>query len=217
MGSFVCQCKAARGFVIITGWLAVSLLVVGCRNYITIPEPLKKDINRSVTFIDLKQDPEAQKGKVVALGGIVLRAENTKEGTRIEILQLPLNSFDEPDFPMEESQGRFMVLDADHHDPIILKGRRITVIGEVIGKKIQAIDEFEYTYPYLSARFIYIWSDYYGYEYLYPNYYYYSYPFYYPDPYYLYRYQPWFYGLPPAVVPPQDQVPPRRFDAPAGK
>jgi outer membrane lipoprotein len=184
-------------------------------NYFTIPEPLEKEINRSVTFIDLKRDSDAQKGKVVVLGGLVLRAKNLKDGTQIEILQLPLNSFDEPDFPMENSQGRFMVLDPDHPDPAILKDRRITVVGEVIGKRVETIDEFEYTFPYISARLIHIFPDYRGYGYSYP---YYSYPYsmYYWDPFYPYAYPPWFYG-PPVVVPPPGQVPDRRFDAPGGK
>jgi len=126
-----------------------------------------------------------------------------------------LDSFDQPDYPLEDSQGRFMVLDPDHHDPVILKDRRITVIGEVIGKRVGAIDEFDYTYPYIAARFIHIWPDNLGYDYAYPySYYPYAYsPYMYP----WYGYPLWYYGLPPLAVPPQNQVPPRRFDSPSGK
>jgi outer membrane lipoprotein len=215
MGSFLCSGKTSRRFLIITGWLALLPLVIGCMNHYSIPAPLKREINRSVTFTDLKRDPEAHKGKVVALGGLVLRAKNLKEGTRIEILQLPLDSFDQPDFPLEDSQGRFMVLDPDHHDPVVLKDRRITVIGEVIGKVVEAIDEFDYTYPYVSARLIHIWPDNLGYDYAYP-YSYWPYAYYpYMNPWY--GYPLWYYGLPPSAVPPQDQVPPRRFNSPSGK
>ncbi|MBI3597769.1 MAG: Slp family lipoprotein [Nitrospirae bacterium] len=201
--------------LVIIMWLATSLLIGGCMSYYAIPEPLDKEIDRSVTFTDLKQDPDAHKGKVLALGGVVLRAKNLKEGTQIEVLQLPLDRSDQPDFPLEASQGRFLVLDPEHHDPAVLKNRRITVVGEVIGKKIDTIDEFEYTFPYVSARLIHIWSERRGYEY--PPYFYYPYPYYYyyPDP-FLYGYPYWYYG-PPIVVPPTTPPPGRRFDAPQGK
>jgi outer membrane lipoprotein len=141
-----------------------------------------------------------------------------KEGTQIEVLQLPLDHYDQPDYPTEASQGRFMVLDPEHHDPAVLKNRRITVVGEVIGKKVDLIDEYEYTFPYLSARMIHIASERSAYEY-YP-YYYYPYPYYYDPfmyPYYGYPY--WWYG-PPVGVPPSGHPPPgpppgRQFKSPS--
>lgn len=196
---------------LVTTFLAAFLLIGGCVNYYVIPEPLDKQVDRTVTFTDLKRDPDAHKGKTLALGGVVLRAKNLKDGTQIEVLQLPLNGSDQPNDPLEVSQGRFLVLDPDHHDPAVLKDRRITLAGEVIGKKIETIDEFEYTFPYLSARFIYIWPERRGYGY-YPPYYY-PYP-YYPDP---YGYPPFWYSRPPFIIPPTSPPPQRRFEAPSGK
>ena len=204
-------------YLFITTGLAISLLIGGCMNYYAIPESFDKEIDRSVTFTELKRDPDAHKGKVVALGGVVLRAKNLKDGTLIEVLQLPLDRYDQPDSPTEASEGRFMVLDPDHHDPAVLKNRRITVVGEVIGKKVDAIDEFDYTFPYLSARMIHISPERGAYDY-YP-YYYYPYPYYYDPfmygyPYYGYPY--WWYG-PPVVVPPSTPSPGRQFKSPSGK
>ena len=176
---------------------------------------MDKEIDRSVTFTDLKRDPEAHKGKTLALGGVVLRAKNLKDGTWIEVLQLPLNGYDQPDYPLEASQGRFLILDPEHHDPAVLQDRRITLVGEVIGKKVETIDEFEYAYPYLSARFIYIWPERRGYAnappYYYPPYYY------YPGP-YPYWYPPYGYCGPPVIIaPPNTPRPERRFEAPLDK
>lgn len=204
-------------YLFITTGLAISLLIGGCMNYYAIPETFDKEINRSVTFTELKEDPDAHKGMVLALGGVVLLAKNLKDGTLIEVLQLPLDRYDQPDSPLESSQGRFMVLDPEHHDPAVLKNRRITVVGEVIGKKIDAIDEFEYTFPYLSARMIHIAPEQSAYDY-YP-YYYYPYPYYYDPfmygyPYYGYPY--WWYG-PPVGFPPSTAPPPgRQFNSPSG-
>jgi outer membrane lipoprotein len=194
-------------------WLVTSWLIGGCMNYYAIPESYEKQVDRSVTFADLKRDPEAHKGKVVALGGVVLRAKNLKEGTQIEVLQLPLNRYDQPDFPLEASQGRFMVMDPEHHDPAVLKDRRITVVGEVIGKTVEPVDEFEYTFSRLKAQFIHIWPA--NTEYGYPAYYPYPY-YYYPDP-FLYGYPPYWYYRPPFIIPPSTPQPERRFEAPSDK
>jgi outer membrane lipoprotein len=191
--------------------LAASLLMGGCMNYYAIPEPLEKQIDRSVTFIDLKRDPEAHKGRILALGGVVLRAKNLKDGTQIEVLQLPLDRYDQPDSPLESSQGRFMVLDPEHHDPAVLKDRRITLVGEVIGKTVEMVDEFEYSFPYLNAQLVHIWPA--KTEYAYPPYY--SYPYYYyPDP-FLYGYPPYWYYRPPLIRPPSNPQPQRRFESPS--
>jgi len=214
MGTVSFHRRLPLRYPMVFGWLAVSFLIAGCTSNFRIPEPLEKEIDRSITFVELKKDPEAQKGKVVVLGGAVLRSKILKEGTQIEVLELPLTSFDEPEIAMENSQGRFMILDPDHTDPAILKDRRITVIGEVIGKKVETIDEYEYTFPYVSSRLIHIWTVYWGYYYPYP-YYYYPYTMYYLDPFYPYPYPPWYYA-PPIVVPP-GQIPDRRFDVPPGK
>ena len=200
----------------VTTFLSASLLIVGCVNTYVIPEALDQQVDRSVTFTDLKRDPEAHKGRTIALGGVVLRAKNLKDGTQIEVLQLPLDRYDQPDYPLEASLGRFLILDPDHHDPAVLKDRRITLVGKVIGKKVETIDEFEYAFPYLSARMIHVWPERRGYA-TYPPYYpgYYPYPYYYyPDPYW---YPPFGYGRPPLFIPPTSPPPARRFQAPADK
>jgi outer membrane lipoprotein len=199
-------------YSLVTTFFAAALLTGGCMNDFVIPEPLDKQVDRTVSFADLKRDPDAHKGKIVALGGVVLRARHLKDGTEIEVLQLPLSRYDQPDSPLEASQGRFMVLDPEHHDPAVLKDRRITLTGEVIGKKVATIDEFEYPFPYLSARFIHVWAERRGYAYGPP--YYYPPNYYYPGP-YPYWYPPYGYYRPPVWFPPTTPPPHRRFDSPS--
>ena len=75
------------------------------------------------------------------------------------------------------------------------------------------IDEFEYPFPYLTARFIHIWPERRGIAYYPPPYYY--PPYYYPG-FYPYGYPPYGYG-PPIILPPPTPRPERRFEAPADK
>ena len=208
---------------------AVSWLAVGCIPQYIVPEPLDRQIDRTVSFSQLQQDADRLKGSSVVLGGAVLSARILPEGTQIEVLQLPLDAFDRPAGAIESSEGRFLLIDPGRRDPAVLHNSRITVVGEVVGTKVQTVDEFEYTFPYLSARFIHVWRsapDYtydapyqYYYPYSYPYYYYpYSYPYsYYPylslEP-YPYWYGPsWNYSSPAFSTPAPAR---RRFDPPPG-
>jgi outer membrane lipoprotein len=185
---------------------AVSLFLAGCTYRYAIPDSIDQEVDRTVAFQSLLADPDAHQGRIIPLGGIILKARNLKEGTQIEVLHLPLDRYDRPVGPLTESRGRFLVLHPDYLDTAVLqRGRKITVVVEVIGKKTGLIDEAEYTYPYLKARFIHIWpairED--------ARYYrpYYPYDYYYPWAPYGY---PW--GPPVIIVPESKEPNKRRFD-----
>ena len=197
--------------------VAVCLSVGGCIPQYVVPEPLDSQINRTVSFAQLRQSADQFKGATVVLGGVVLNAKNLPEGTEIEVLQVPLVAYDRPEGPVEASEGRFLVIDPERRDPAVLGNRRITVVGTVIGTKVLTVDQFEYPFPYLSARFIQVWGSPNGYVAPYPYYYYPSYPYYY------YPYYPSFYlGLGPFWYGPSGGYhgapppPPRSFGAPPG-
>ena len=151
----------------------------------------------------------------------MLGARNLEEGTQIEVLQLPLGDYDQPDGPLESSGGRFLVIDPERRDPAVLQNRLVTIVGQVIGTKVQKVEEFDYAYPYLSALFVHLWGSANEYDYGAPNpYYYQSYPAYpyYPYPYlglYPFWYGPaGYYGAPHGG--PWYAPPPRSFGAPPG-
>ena len=59
---------------------------------------------------------------------------------------------------MDESEGRFLVLYPGYLDVAIYNGgRKVTVAGEIQGKKIQRLGEIDYTYPLTSAKEIHLW------------------------------------------------------------
>jgi outer membrane lipoprotein len=206
MGSFKTQ---ARFFS--SGFFIGAVLLSGCAAHYVIPESLDQQVDRTITFVSLQADPEIHKGRILSLGGAILEVKNLKEGTQIEVLHLPLDRYDRPAGGLVGSEGRFLVLHKGYLEKAVLrKGHRITVVGEVVGKKMQMIDEVEYTYPYLEAKFIHIWPEVQEYAY-YPPYAY-PYPYYYPywDPWRPYWY-PW---GPPVIIVPEDtgQPPKRQFD-----
>ncbi len=135
--------------------LLLPALLSGCASAAPVPY---SDQAERVSFIEIKGSPESYKGRVVVLGGEVLTAKRLKEGTRIEVLQLPLDGAQEPGLDLTKSQGRFVAIQRDFLDPATVPpGTRVTITGEVIGSITLPLDETEYTYPVLEIKNLKVW------------------------------------------------------------
>jgi outer membrane lipoprotein len=111
-----------------------------------------------VAYAQVKTATETYKGQAVTFGGKVLSAKRLKEGTRLEILQLPLTSSLKPTFDLSKSQGRFVAMKKDFLDPATLpSGTFVTITGEVAGSVTLPLDETEYTYPVLDIKTVRVW------------------------------------------------------------
>ena len=123
-----------------------------------IPQELKRSIRENITIHEVVKNPDAYKGKMVLWGGEILRTVNKKEGTMIEVLQLPLDRSDRPK-DVDASEGRFLVLHPDYLDVAIYRpGREITVVGKIQGIRKLPLGEIEYEYPLLKAEKIHLWK-----------------------------------------------------------
>ena len=134
---------------------------VGCTSgsYV-VPEALKATIDPSVTFSKMQEDPMVHQGAVVLLGGEVLTATRLKEGTRLEILQLPLDGSDEPVIERTASQGRFLAFQSSFLDPATLPPHtRVTLVGEMTGVTHANLDEMDYRYPTVMIRYLHVWPE----------------------------------------------------------
>ncbi len=117
-------------------------------------------VDPSIQFQSLRANPDSYVGKYVMLGGTIAGVQNSKDGSQLEVVQSPLESDDLPEEVSHSSGGRFLATTSHFLDPIVYKmGRRVTVIGQVEGKKILPIDQIEYTYPIISIREIHVWSQ----------------------------------------------------------
>jgi outer membrane lipoprotein len=114
----------------------------------------------AVTFPQVKAAPDSFRGQSVLFGGEVLGAKRLKDGTRIEILQLPLDRSGIPSSELTRSQGRFVAVHREFLDPATIPpGTRVTVSGEVAGTVTLPLDEMEYTYPVIETRKINVWTQ----------------------------------------------------------
>lgn len=168
----------------------VLLLCAGCTRVIS--DASMRLVDRSITFEQLKENPDRYIGKYVLVGGAIAAVGNTKRGGEIEAVQFRLDSDSMPD-ESYGSQGRFLAQADGFLDPLIYKtGRLVTIVGEVKGHTSRPLDRVDYDYPVVAIREIHIWSARERGYYPYPSYYHYDYPYYSPypfyDPYYPYYY-----------------------------
>ncbi|MGE0468351.1 MAG: putative Outer membrane lipoprotein, Slp family [Candidatus Nitrospira kreftii] len=180
--------------VLIMTMMSVAFLFVnGCNRADVIPDRLEGKVDRDLRYSDIKNNPQAQKGKLMLAGGKVLSAKRVEDGTRIEVLQIPLSGDLMPTGRETESKGRFVVIDRGDQvsDPAIFEddNKRITVVGEVAGSTTITIDEAQQQVPQLALKHVTVWdwdrvkggyAPYYGYGYPYGWGYrgYYGYPYY---------------------------------------
>lgn len=196
-----------------------------------IPPDVMAKVDETVSFADLRSAPGNYVGRTVMISGLALHAHRMKDGTEIEILQLPTERGLTPSDRKSKSEGRFLaVQSAGFLDPAVIeKDSPLTVVGEVKGATTKRLDDGEYQYPVLDIKHLIDWNDlrgrdrngYYDSSYYgrYGGYYgpwsswYYGFggPYYGPYPYGFYG--PW-YGLPrvaPAPPPPPPSSVPPQF------
>lgn len=213
--------KTERKFLIL---VVLTLLLSACtpvlnRSYINEGE-------REVSFSALRQNPTRYRGRLYVLGGVIIDARLTEEGTRMETIQVPVDRYGYFQ-DRGRSEGRYLALSKQMLDPeVYRKGRRITLAGEFVGLRKAMIDKMEYVYPVFEIRQIHLWERERTY---FPAYYYYDpwydpwfypYPYYYRNPWwrdpYQYNYYPWV-PSPFLRSPPPSRAPasPRRMEPPS--
>ncbi|HXH12751.1 MAG TPA: Slp family lipoprotein [Alphaproteobacteria bacterium] len=148
-------CQQRRRLWLLIGYLA--LIGMGCAHVVS--EPLRQQADTTLSFAELRANPEAFKGHTVILGGEILQTTNLREGTRIEILQRPLNSSGRPVFT-DDTGGRFMAFCQEYLDPAVYAPRRrITVAGQVLGSHTGKVGEVDYLYPLISCQEVHLFPS----------------------------------------------------------
>lgn len=115
-------------------------------------------VETNISFQALLQDPEQYRDRIVMFGGEIIQTRAEANETWVEVLQKPLDWDNRPQ-DADVSYGRFFIQFQGFQDPAIYApGRKITVIGEVQGKRIEKIKDLEYTYPVVSSRESHLWK-----------------------------------------------------------
>ena len=147
------------GLLILSSCAESAHQVQRSRGYIDVPAELEKQIDASVAFADLRAAPGNYVGRVIMVGGVVIKAKRTEDRTEIEILQLPTEGGGPPTTERLRSEGRFLAVREEFLDPATVPpGTPITVVGVVSGSTTRPLDDSEYTYPVLDIKHLTDWT-----------------------------------------------------------
>ena len=136
----------------------VFMLLSACAPPV-IPKDLEGQVDRNVSFLQVKEAPSSYQHRTIALGGEVLSVTRDGDNTRVEVLQLPLDRSLEPVRDRQKSLGRFLGVHNGFVDPATLPpGTLVTIIGEVTGATKLPIGETEYSYPTLAVKHVKLWE-----------------------------------------------------------
>lgn len=132
------------------------IMIAGCAPVIS--KGVLQQVDSTIRFDSVFQDPEAYQNKSVLWGGVIITTKNLKEGTLLEILQKPL-TYGKAPVTGDESGGRFLALYNGYLDAALYtKGREVTLAGTITGRRVQRLDEIDYHYPYLIIKEIHLWE-----------------------------------------------------------
>lgn len=129
---------------------ALLVLLQGCSYAISSSVADRAD--KSITFDQLRTDPDRYKGKVVILGGTVAEITNLKQGSLITVDQKPLDFWGKPT-RTSRTGGRFLIYFSRQVDSLTYSpGRELTVAGDVAGTSLKALGDKEYDHPILVSK-----------------------------------------------------------------
>ena len=126
-----------------------------------VPADLLSQVDDTVSFSELRADPQQYVGRTVMLSGVALQSRRVKDGTEIEILQVPTERGISPSDRKSRSEGRFLAVQSNGFlDPAVIeKDSPLTVLGEVKGAATKTMGEGEYHYPVLYVKKLIDWNE----------------------------------------------------------
>lgn len=131
--------------------------IISCAHVISreMRDAAAPELNSDLLF----RDPDAYKGLIVILGGVIISSKNMDEGTYIEVLQNPIDSRGRPK-KTDVSFGRFLIFYEGYLDTVIYApSRKITVAGEVLGKRMGLLGDLRYPYLLIKSEELHIFKS----------------------------------------------------------
>jgi len=137
--------------------LIIFLFILnGCAHVVS--QEMRGQVDKEISPAALFKTPEQYTGKTVILGGTIISAKNTEQGTYVEVLQKPLDYRGRPE-DTDISYGRFIIYHQEYLDAAIYSaGKDITAAGTVLGTILRPLGEIQYPYLLILAREIHLFG-----------------------------------------------------------
>jgi len=119
--------------------------------------PVRAEADASLTFSKVVENPKAYLGSIVIWGGVISKASQDPEGTKLLLIQNPLDSHGRPQ--TQETQGEFIARTSESLDPLVYRrGLAITLAGEIEGLEEENLGFMEYSRPVLRIIELHPWE-----------------------------------------------------------
>ena len=117
--------------------ISLALFFQGCTY--AISREYTRQADRTISFREIKQDPEIYKGKLVIIGGTIDQVSSTDHGTLLEVEERSLDYWGRPE-RTNKTGGRFILLYPAHLNTLLYApGREITAAATVDGTEAASL------------------------------------------------------------------------------
>ncbi len=141
--------------VAVTALFALFMLV-GCGVRV-LPEAAMQQVDPSVDFTLVRDDPQRYVGTTVLLGGRIISNRSTQEGSLLEILPYRLDRSGRP-VDIDGEGGRFLARAERFLDPEVYeRGSLVTLTGTVLGTGTSTLNDVTYRWPLFRVGAIHSW------------------------------------------------------------
>ncbi len=135
--------------------VSALFIITACSS---LPPELENDSTNLVTNYSQFAKAQATKNKPVRLGGVVAKVTNLPQQTRLEIVNLPIDSTGRPDIKVDP-KGRFVAYVPEFLDPVTYAaGRLVTVMGISAAPELGVVGEYQYQFPVIQATGHHLWQ-----------------------------------------------------------
>ena len=125
-----------------------------------IPSQLAAQVSWDLSFIALRRYPEAYRGRIVALGGIVTHVEAIDQGYRALVSEVPFEPSGRYRPAVDQlPRGRFILLLPKQALPSDFRpGAEVTVAGEILGTGTWSGSDLDERVPLVEERQVKVWG-----------------------------------------------------------
>ncbi len=148
--------KADRGVLLRVFALGILCLAAGACAH-PISALVRAEADPTLTLSKVIENPKTYLGSIVIWGGIVSTVSRGPEGTRLLVIQTPLDSRGYPQTRVAE--GEFIARIPESLDPrVYRRGLAITLAGEIEGMEEKDLGFMEYPRPVLRIVQVHPWE-----------------------------------------------------------
>lgn len=153
-----CRSKWWRGLLAMGGG---GLVLLACAPPAIFPSEVLEKVDRTVQFEEVVNHPAEHKGRVVELGGQILRSKVEGEEVQLLVRELPIKT--NPYGPVDRNgppRGMFIIrYTGEVSAQDIMLGNMVIVIGPMMGAIVTDLSDVPVSRPTVSAECVHYWRS----------------------------------------------------------